>query len=61
MTVNVVAQIATHDQLEEVLAGWPDAMAGDGGAEWLAERLAAGVATAPQAPNAVPDVDPSPA
>ena len=48
MTVNVVAQIATHDQLEEILAGWPEAMAGDAGAEWLAERLrSAGVAVGP--------------
>ncbi len=54
MTVNVVAQIATHDQLEEILAGWPEAMAGDAGAEWLAERLrSAGVAVGPG--DGVPD------
>ena len=39
MTVDVVAQVATHDELEKVLAGWQEAMAGDAGAEWLAERL----------------------
>jgi hypothetical protein len=45
MTVNVIAQIATHDELEKVLAGWSDAMEGERGAEWLAERLrSAGVA-----------------
>jgi hypothetical protein len=45
MTVHVVAQIATHDELETILAGWAEAMAGDGGAEWLAQRLRqAGVA-----------------
>ena len=54
MTVNVVGQIATHDQLEEILTGWPEAMAGDAGAEWLAERLrTAGVAVGPG--EAVPD------
>ncbi len=53
MTVLVVGQIATHDELEEILAGWPEAMAGDGGAEWLAERLrSAGVAVGPEA---IPD------
>jgi hypothetical protein len=51
MTVHVVAQIATHDQLEKILDGWQDAMVGDGGAEWLAERLrSAGVAVAPVDP-----------
>lgn len=56
MTVNVVGQIATHDQLEEILAGWPEAMAGNDGAEWLAERLrSAGVAVGPG--EAVPDTD----
>jgi hypothetical protein len=56
MTVNVVAQIATHGQLEEVLAGWPQAMAGDAGAEWLAERLrTAGVAVGPGEP--LPDAE----
>jgi len=57
MTVHVVGQIATHDQLEEILAGWPDAMAGDSGAEWLAERLrSAGVAVGPE--DAIPEGDP---
>jgi hypothetical protein len=47
MTVHVVAQIDTHDQLEKILNGWQQAMAGDGGAEWLADRLrTAGVAVA---------------
>jgi hypothetical protein len=56
MTVHVVAQIATHDELEKVLAGWQQAMTGDGGAEWLAERLrSAGVAVGTEAP--IPDAD----
>ncbi len=55
MIVVIVGQIATHDQLEEVLAGWPEAMASRGGAEWLAERLqSAGVAVGPEA---LPDDD----
>ena len=64
MTVHVVAQIDTHDQLEKILDGWQQAMVGDGGAEWLADRLrAAGVATAPADPSAdaVEDIDPPPA
>jgi hypothetical protein len=51
MTVRVVAQIATHDELHKILDGWQVAMAGESGAEWLAERLrAAGVATGPGDP-----------
>jgi hypothetical protein len=58
MTVHVVAQIASHDELEKILAGWPEAMSGDGGAEWLAERLrAAGVAIGTEEP--IPDADPT--
>jgi hypothetical protein len=62
MTVRVVARIATVDDLHRILAGWQDAMPGDGGAEWLAERLrAAGVLAGPGAPieeDAV-EVDPA--
>jgi hypothetical protein len=48
MTVHVVAQIGTLDELHKVLNGWRDAMVRDGGAEWLAERLrTAGVAIGP--------------
>ena len=62
MTVHVAGQIATHDELEKVLAGWAEAMRADGGAEWLAERLrSAGVAVGPEDP--IPDggveVDPA--
>lgn len=39
MTVVVVGQIATHDQLEDILDGWQKAMAAPQGIEWLAERL----------------------
>jgi hypothetical protein len=61
MTVHVVAQIDTHADLEKILDGWPDAMVGDGGAEWLADRLrSAGVATGPgdPLPDDVVDIDP---
>jgi hypothetical protein len=63
MTVHVVAIIPTHDDLEKILDGWQKAMVGDGGAEWLAERLrTAGVALSPGDPvlDADVDVDPSP-
>jgi hypothetical protein len=39
MTVHVVAQIDDLDTVHKILDGWPEAMAGDGGAEWLAQRL----------------------
>jgi hypothetical protein len=39
MTVHVVAQVDDRDTLHKILDGWPAAMAADGGAEWLAERL----------------------
>jgi hypothetical protein len=46
MTVHVVGQVASLEELHRILDGWQQAMASDGGAEWLAERLrAAGVAT----------------
>jgi hypothetical protein len=58
MTVHVVAQIDSLDTLHEILAGWPDAMAGDGGAEWLAERLrTAGVAVGTEEPLQDDDAD----
>ena len=62
MTVHVVANIASHDQLHQILDGWQGAMAGNEGAEWLAERLrTSGVATGPGDP--MPDdpveVDPT--
>ena len=60
MTVRVVAQIGTLEELHRILDGWQAAMAGDRGAEWLASRLrAAGVATSEDpTPDAGVDVDP---
>jgi hypothetical protein len=61
MSVHVVAQIATHDDLERILDGWQAAMAGDKGAEWLADRLRAeGVATVPEEPMPDQDVEVDP-
>jgi hypothetical protein len=51
MTVHVVAQIESLDSLHQILDGWAAAMAADGGAEWLAERLrTAGVAVGTDEP-----------
>ena len=51
MTVHVVAQIDSLDNLHKILEGWQDAVELNGGAEWLAERLrSAGVATGPADP-----------
>jgi hypothetical protein len=48
MIVRVVAHIDTVDNLHRILAGWEEAMAGDHGAEWLADRFrAAGVSVGP--------------
>lgn len=61
MTVHVIAHIATLDDLHRILEGWQAAMTGDGGAEWLAQRLRdAGVATLPVGadPEALPGGEP---
>lgn len=39
VTVAVVGWIPTRDRMEEVLAGWEDAMAGPQSLAWLATRL----------------------
>ena len=39
VTVAVVGWIPTRDRLEEVLAGWQDAMTGAESLSWLAARL----------------------
>jgi hypothetical protein len=39
VTVAVVGWIPTRDRMEEVLAGWEDAMAGPQSLTWLATRL----------------------
>jgi len=39
VTVAVVGWIPTRDRLEEVLAGWQDAMTGSESLAWLAGRL----------------------
>jgi hypothetical protein len=48
MYVRVVATIDSTDSLHRILDGWQEAMAGDNGVEWLAQRFrAAGVAVGP--------------
>lgn len=50
MVARVVAVIDNKDDLHRILDGWPKAMAGEKGIEWLAGRLRdAGVAVAPSA------------
>jgi hypothetical protein len=50
MLVRVVATIDTVDNLHQIVQGWQEAMVGDSGVEWLADRLrAAGVAATPDA------------
>ena len=39
VTVAIVGWIPDRDRLEEVLAGWQDAMAGENSLSWLAARL----------------------
>ncbi len=39
MTVSVIAQIETREELEKILSGWQDAMSKPGGANWLYERV----------------------
>jgi hypothetical protein len=37
--VSVVGHIATHEELDRVLDGWPDQMANPDGISWVASRL----------------------
>jgi hypothetical protein len=39
VTVVVVGWLPSRDRMEEVMAGWQDAMAGDGALSWLDGRL----------------------
>ena len=39
MTVHVIANIATTDQLHEILTGWQQEMASPDGPQWLGDRL----------------------
>jgi hypothetical protein len=46
--VMVIGTIATLDEVEEILAGWPEQMAKPNGISWVGERLrAAGVTATP--------------
>jgi hypothetical protein len=50
LTVAVVGWIPDRDRMEEVLAGWEDAMSGPDSVSWLADRLRD--AEVPKAPPA---------
>ncbi len=46
--VMVIGYLASLEEVEETLAGWPEQMAKPDGISWVAERLrASGVPTAP--------------
>ena len=48
MTVQVVAQVATRELLEEIFSGWQEVMARPDSVGWVVERIgAAGVAVPP--------------
>ena len=48
MTVHIIANIATKDELHRILEGWQDHMNTPDGPQWLGDRLrAAGVAVGP--------------
>ncbi|HUY22522.1 MAG TPA: hypothetical protein VMV22_09275 [Acidimicrobiales bacterium] len=50
LTVAVVGWVPDRDRLDQVLAGWQDAMTGDDSVSWLASRLRdEGVLNAPPA------------
>ncbi len=58
MTVHVIAQIDTKDDLHRILDGWQEAMGSDDAAQWLGDRLrAAGVAVGLPG-DAIPDDGP---
>ena len=58
MTVHVIANIATKDDLHRILDGWQEAMGSADGARWLGDRLReAGVAVGPPG-DAIPDDGP---
>jgi hypothetical protein len=59
MTVHVIAQIGTKDDLHRILNGWQEAMTRPDGAQWLGDRLrTAGVAVGPPGESAVADDGP---
>jgi hypothetical protein len=39
LVVSLLGIVSSHEHVEEILAGWPEAMAAPEGIEWLAGRL----------------------
>ncbi len=59
MTVHVIANIPTKDDVHRILKGWQDHMMTPDGAQWLGDHLrAAGVAVGPPGDDAVVDDGP---
>lgn len=59
MTVHVIANIPTKDQVHQILEGWQDHMLTPGGGQWLGDQLrAAGVAVGPPGGDAIADDGP---
>ena len=58
MTVHVIAQIPSVDEVHRILDGWQAAMQGDGGADWLGGRLRAAGVTVGPAGDPIPDDGP---
>ena len=59
MTVHIIANIATKDELHRILQGWQDHMSSPDGAQWLGDRLrGAGVAVGPPGDDAIADDGP---
>jgi hypothetical protein len=59
MTVHVIAQIPTKDDLHRILQGWQEHMSSPDGPQWLGDRLrAAGVLVGPPGDDAIADDGP---
>jgi hypothetical protein len=39
LVVSILGTVSSHERIEEILVGWPEAMAVPQGVEWLASRL----------------------
>jgi len=51
MTVSVLGIVDSRDELERILDGWEEAMAGDDSVSWLVDRLRGKGVLGPAGPN----------